>query len=59
MDMKKQINMFIFMSMKFILIQFKFDIDIDNDELLKTIRFYFLFLNDHHWWCIATWSSNF
>jgi len=37
MDMKKWINMCLFMSMTFILIQIKFDIDIHNDELLKTI----------------------
>jgi hypothetical protein len=37
MDMQKQINMCIFMSTIFILIQSKFDIDINNDELLKTI----------------------
>jgi len=51
--MKKQINMHLFVSMKFILIQIKFDIafvpnninnliskfdiDINNDELLKTL----------------------
>jgi len=38
MDMKKQINMCLFMSMIFILIQIKFDIDINNDELLETIH---------------------
>jgi hypothetical protein len=37
MDMKKQINMCLFMSMIFILIQIKFDIDMNNDELLETI----------------------
>jgi hypothetical protein len=37
MDMKKQINMCLFMFMKCILIYIKFDIDINNDELLKTI----------------------
>jgi hypothetical protein len=37
MDMKKQINMCIFMSTILILIQIKFDIDINNDELLETI----------------------
>jgi hypothetical protein len=37
MDMKMQINMCIFMSIMFILIQIKFDIDINNDELLETI----------------------
>jgi hypothetical protein len=37
MDMKKQINMCLFMSMKFILIQIKFDIDLNKDELLETI----------------------
>jgi len=37
MDMKKQINMCIFMSTKLILIQIKFDIDINNDELSETI----------------------
>ncbi len=36
MNMKKQINMCIFISMIFILIQIKFDDDINNDELLKT-----------------------
>jgi hypothetical protein len=35
MDMKRQINTGLFMSMVFILIQIKFDIDINNDELLK------------------------
>jgi hypothetical protein len=34
MDMKRQINMCLFMSMIFILIEIKFDIDINNDELL-------------------------
>jgi hypothetical protein len=37
MDMKKQINMCFFMSLKCILIQIKFDIDRSNDQLLKTI----------------------
>jgi hypothetical protein len=37
MDMKKQINMCVFMSMKCVLIKIKIDIDINNDELLKTI----------------------
>jgi hypothetical protein len=37
MDMKKQINMCLFMSMKCILIYIKFDIDINNNEILKTI----------------------
>jgi hypothetical protein len=37
MDMKRQINMCIFMSTIFILILIKFDIDINNDELLETI----------------------
>jgi hypothetical protein len=37
MDMKRQINMCLFMSMIFILIEIKFDIDINNDELLITI----------------------
>jgi hypothetical protein len=37
MDMKRQISMFLFMSMLFILIKMKFDIDINNDELLTTI----------------------
>jgi hypothetical protein len=37
MDIKKQINMYLFMSMKCILIEMKFDIDINNDELLKPI----------------------
>jgi hypothetical protein len=37
MDMKKQINMCFFMSMKYILIKIKFDIDINNNELYKTI----------------------
>jgi hypothetical protein len=32
--MKKQINMYLFMSMIFILIEIKFNIDINNDELL-------------------------
>jgi hypothetical protein len=34
MDMKKQINMYLFMPMIFILIEIKFDININNDELL-------------------------
>ncbi len=34
MNMKRQINMCVFMSMIFILIKIKFDIDINNDELL-------------------------
>jgi hypothetical protein len=37
MDIKKQINMCVFISMKCILIEIKFDIDIHNDELFKTI----------------------
>jgi hypothetical protein len=36
MDMKRQINMCIFVSMIFILVQIKFDIYINNDELLET-----------------------
>jgi hypothetical protein len=38
MDMKKQIDMCLFMSMKSILIKIKIDIDINIDELLKTIK---------------------
>jgi len=37
MDIKRQINMCLFMSMIFILIEVKFDIDINNDELLIVI----------------------
>jgi hypothetical protein len=37
MDMKKQINMCLFMSVIFILIQIKFDIDINSDEFFETI----------------------
>jgi hypothetical protein len=37
MNMKKHINMCLFMSIEFILNQIKFDIDIINDELLTTI----------------------
>jgi len=37
MDIKKLINMCLFMSIKFILIQIKFSIDIKKDELLETI----------------------
>jgi hypothetical protein len=37
MDMKRQISMYLFMSMLFILIKMKFDIDINNDELLTII----------------------
>jgi hypothetical protein len=37
MNMKRQINMCIFMFMIFILIIIKFDIDINNDELLIII----------------------
>jgi hypothetical protein len=37
MDMKRQVNMCLFMFMIFILIEIKFDIDISNDELLITI----------------------
>jgi hypothetical protein len=33
MDMKREINMCLFMSLIFILIKIKFDIDINNDEL--------------------------
>jgi hypothetical protein len=36
-DMKRQINMFLLMSMIFILILIKFYIGINNEELLKTI----------------------
>jgi RsiW-degrading membrane proteinase PrsW (M82 family) len=38
MDMKKQINMCLFMFMLFILIQIKFNMDKSNDELLKNIQ---------------------
>jgi hypothetical protein len=34
MDIKKQINMCLFMSMTLILIKIKFDIEIHNDEFL-------------------------
>jgi hypothetical protein len=37
MDMKKKINMCLFMSMKYILVEIKFNVDINNDELLKTV----------------------
>jgi hypothetical protein len=37
MDMKRQINMCLFMSVIFILIEIKFDVDIYNDELLIII----------------------
>jgi hypothetical protein len=37
MDMKKQINMCLFMSLNYILVEIKFDIDTNNDELLKTM----------------------
>jgi hypothetical protein len=37
MDMKKNINMCLFMSVIFILIQIKFEININNDELFETI----------------------
>jgi hypothetical protein len=37
MDMKKKINMCLFISMIFTLIQIKFDININNDELLENI----------------------
>jgi hypothetical protein len=37
MDMKKQINKCVIMSMKFIIIQIKFNIDTNNDRLLKII----------------------
>jgi hypothetical protein len=37
MDMTKQINKCLFMSMKCIIIFKKFDIDIINDELLESI----------------------
>jgi uncharacterized membrane protein len=35
--MEKQINMCLFISVKFLLIEIKFEVDINNDELLKTI----------------------
>ncbi len=38
MDMKRQIIMYPFMSVIFILIEIKFDIDINNDELLIMIQ---------------------
>jgi len=38
MNIKRQINMRLFMFMIFILIQCKFDIDINNDELYENIR---------------------
>jgi hypothetical protein len=37
MDMKKQINKCVIMSVKFIIIQIKFNIDVNNDRLLKII----------------------
>jgi len=37
MNMKRQINMCVFMSMIFILIEIKFDIDTNNDKLLIII----------------------
>jgi len=37
MDMKKQINMCLFIFMRFLLIEIKFEVDINNDELLETI----------------------
>jgi len=37
MDTEKQVNMCLFMSMIFILIEIKFNIDINNDELLIII----------------------
>jgi hypothetical protein len=37
MDLKRQINMYHFMSMIFILIEIKSDIEINNDELLIII----------------------
>ncbi len=37
MDIKRQINMCIFMSMMFTLIEITFDIDINSDELLIII----------------------
>jgi hypothetical protein len=37
MDMKKKINMCLFISKKFILIKIKFDIDQNNDEILIII----------------------
>jgi len=33
--MRKQINMYLFIFMKYILIKIKFEIDINNNELLK------------------------
>jgi hypothetical protein len=50
MDMKKKINICIFMSMKYILIYIKSNIDINNDELLKTIRKHKKkIIVDHYW----------
>jgi hypothetical protein len=37
MNMKRQINMCLFMSIIFILIKIKFDIDVNNGELLIII----------------------
>jgi hypothetical protein len=57
MDMKKQINMCIFMSMIFLLMEIKFDIHINKDELLIIIW-------EHNkkencdLYCIATWSPS-
>jgi hypothetical protein len=48
MDMKRQINTCLFMSMIFILIKSKFDIDINDDELLISIWKHNKKEN-HHW----------
>ncbi len=48
MDMKRQINTCLVMSMIFILIEIKFHIDINNDELLIIIREHYKKEN-HHW----------
>ncbi len=52
MDMKRQINIYHFMSMIYILIEIKLDIDVNNDGLLIIIW-------EHnnkencHWYCIT------
>jgi hypothetical protein len=59
MDMERQINMCLFMSMKFILIEIKFDIDIDSDEFLLIIWKHNKFLKNHRWYYVATRSPSF
>lgn len=57
MDIKNQINMFLFMSI-FIWIQIKFGIDINNNELLKSIRKHKKRNVDVNYYVLELWDWN-